>query len=196
MPCPRKAHCICHSNLAAQLVQVLSCWLRLQGQDLASGNLTAPAIFALASEGSDRLRELIESEFLEEDDLTEAMHIIKEGDGLAAARRLARQESDLVRAEPDHLAWSVQHLYSHCCVRQSSWSNSTLSVHHLAWHQNLYPLPGSAETMRQHARSAHECPVCLLPFRLVGISSLYSKRLLTLVLLVLGARLDLCLERC
>ena len=71
--------------------------LCLQGQDLASGNLTAPAIFALACEGSERLRELIESEFLEEDDLAEAMHIIKEGDGLAAARRLARQESDLVR---------------------------------------------------------------------------------------------------
>lgn len=78
----------------------------LQGQDLASGNLTAPAIFALACEGSDRLRELIESEFLEEDDLTEAMHIIREGDGLAAARRLARQESDLVRVACDHPASS------------------------------------------------------------------------------------------
>lgn len=70
----------------------------LQGQDLASGNLTAPSIFALACEGgeSQHLRELIESEFLEDQDLTEAMRIIKEGDGLAAARRLARQESDLV----------------------------------------------------------------------------------------------------
>ncbi len=76
-----------------------SCGCYMQGQDLASGNLTAPAIFALASESSDsqHLRELIESEFLEDQDLKEAMQIIKEGDGLAAARRLARQESDLVR---------------------------------------------------------------------------------------------------
>lgn len=32
-----------------------------QGQDLASGNLTAPAIFALQAEGGERLREIIES---------------------------------------------------------------------------------------------------------------------------------------
>ena len=71
----------------------------MQGQDLASGNLTAPAIYALTCEGGDRLRELIETEFLETDDLTEAMQIIKDGDGLAAARRLARQESDLVSSQ-------------------------------------------------------------------------------------------------
>lgn len=88
----------------------------LQGQDLASGNLTAPAIFALACEGSERLRELIESEFLEEDDLTEAMRIIKEGDGLAAARRLARQESDLVRPEHNQMASSHDICFVKFCM--------------------------------------------------------------------------------
>ncbi|KAK9820317.1 hypothetical protein WJX72_008844 [[Myrmecia] bisecta] len=66
-----------------------------RGQDLAGGNLTAPALFALNSEVGPKLEELIESEFREEGDLERAMALVEAGGGLAAARGLARQEADL-----------------------------------------------------------------------------------------------------
>jgi all-trans-nonaprenyl-diphosphate synthase len=70
-----------------------------QGQDLASGNLTAPAILALASpHGGARLRELVETEFQEEGALAEALALVTSCDGLEAARALARAEGDAARA--------------------------------------------------------------------------------------------------
>lgn len=67
-----------------------------QGQDLASGNLTAPAIFAMRS--SPELRELVESEFMEEGSLRRALDLVAAGGGIDEARTLARQEADAALA--------------------------------------------------------------------------------------------------
>jgi len=64
-----------------------------QGQDLASGNLTAPVLFAL--EKSDELRDIIDSEFQEPGALNRALEIIAEVGGIDASFRLAREEADL-----------------------------------------------------------------------------------------------------
>jgi all-trans-nonaprenyl-diphosphate synthase len=70
-----------------------------QGQDLASGNLTAPVLLALKSpHGGDRLRELIETEFQEEGSLQEALQLVHSTGGLQAARQLAREHGDAARA--------------------------------------------------------------------------------------------------
>ena len=69
----------------------------LQGQDLASGNLTAPVLFALQSNCGDELLDLIDSEFLEEGDLQQAIELVRAGGGVAAAKRLACEEADKVR---------------------------------------------------------------------------------------------------
>ena len=60
-----------------------------QGQDLATGNLTAPAIFALQSSSGEQLRELIDDEFSEEGSLDQAIAIVNDSGGIAAARKLA-----------------------------------------------------------------------------------------------------------
>ena len=70
----------------------------LQGQDLATGNLTAPAIFALQSSAAEELEGLIDSEFQEEGSLQQAILLVHESGGIAAARKLARQEADMVRS--------------------------------------------------------------------------------------------------
>ncbi|MGK7938095.1 MAG: solanesyl diphosphate synthase [Xenococcaceae cyanobacterium] len=57
------------------------------GSDLASGNLTAPVLYALVEKPY--LEVLIEREFSQEGDLEEALTIIKEGTGLDQARKLA-----------------------------------------------------------------------------------------------------------
>jgi len=66
-----------------------------KGQDLASGNLTAPCIFALGR--NSRLRELIETQFADPEDLAEAIEIVNES-GIEDARRLAREEADMALA--------------------------------------------------------------------------------------------------
>lgn len=65
-----------------------------QGQDLASGNLTAPVLFALQSSHGDELLDLIDSEFVEEGDLQRAINLVRDGGGVAAAKRLASEEAD------------------------------------------------------------------------------------------------------
>lgn len=66
-----------------------------QGQDLASGNLTAPVLFALQSaEHKDALLELIEGEFEEDGDLEKALQLVYAAGGIEKARQLARQEAD------------------------------------------------------------------------------------------------------
>ena len=70
-----------------------------RGQDLASGNLTAPVVFALQhAEFGPPLRELIEGEFPDgERDLAKAMELVTKSGGLDAARALARSEADAAR---------------------------------------------------------------------------------------------------
>ncbi len=57
------------------------------GSDLASGNLTAPVLYAL--EQKPYLEILIEREFSKEDDINEALELIKESDGIEKSRELA-----------------------------------------------------------------------------------------------------------
>ena len=66
-----------------------------QGQDLASGNLTAPTIFALRRNPD--LRALIENQFAEDGELVKAIEIVNEC-GIEDARRLAREEADMALA--------------------------------------------------------------------------------------------------
>ncbi|EFJ51461.1 hypothetical protein VOLCADRAFT_57046 [Volvox carteri f. nagariensis] len=67
-----------------------------QGQDLASGNLTAPAIFALRK--SPELLDIISSEFVEEGSLERALELVRETGGIEEARLLARQQADMALA--------------------------------------------------------------------------------------------------
>lgn len=62
------------------------------GSDLASGNLTAPVLFALQSERGDELRSLISSEFEAEGSLQEALKLVAEVGGIERARQLAQEE--------------------------------------------------------------------------------------------------------
>lgn len=75
-----------------------------QGQDLATGNLTAPVVFALAHphHGAE-LEGLIQSEFVDEGALARALALVQAAGGMAAARSLARQEADLVRCSLRYL---------------------------------------------------------------------------------------------
>jgi len=65
-----------------------------QGQDLATGNLTAPILFALRREDGDELKALIQTQFEAEGDLKRAIAIVNEN-GIEDARRLAREEADM-----------------------------------------------------------------------------------------------------
>ena len=66
-----------------------------QGQDLASGNLTAPVLFALQNpQSGPRLLALIDSRFKKDGSLQEALDIVKEDGGIEQARQLAREEAD------------------------------------------------------------------------------------------------------
>lgn len=61
--------------------------------DLKSGNLTAPALYAL--EEKPYLSVLIEREFAEGDDLDEAIALIRNSSGIERARELARHHSQM-----------------------------------------------------------------------------------------------------
>lgn len=67
------------------------------GSDLASGNLTAPALYALRGASGDRLRDLIDGEFVEEGSLAEAVSLVVQGGGVERSRQLAREEGELAR---------------------------------------------------------------------------------------------------
>jgi all-trans-nonaprenyl-diphosphate synthase len=72
---------------------------KMAGQDLSSGNLTAPVILGLASpHGGARLRELIESEFVEPGALEEALALVSSSGGMREATLLARKEGDAALA--------------------------------------------------------------------------------------------------
>lgn len=61
-------------------------------QDIASGNLTAPTLFAMQK--SPELRSLVETEFLEEGSLERAVALIESTGGYADAKALARSEAN------------------------------------------------------------------------------------------------------
>ncbi|GFR43994.1 hypothetical protein Agub_g5140, partial [Astrephomene gubernaculifera] len=67
-----------------------------QGQDLASGNLTAPAIFALGR--CPELLDIISSEFVEEGSLERALLLVRQAGGIEAAQQLAAQQAELALA--------------------------------------------------------------------------------------------------
>jgi all-trans-nonaprenyl-diphosphate synthase len=69
------------------------------GSDLQSGNLTAPALYAL--EEKPYLATLIDREFSEEDDLEQAIALIKDSQGIQRSRDLASQHA---KAAVEHLA--------------------------------------------------------------------------------------------
>lgn len=81
MSCPGQA-LLCKFLLqpSRTLITLLSGHYAAQGQDLASGNLTAPAIYALASSSepaaAEELLSIIESEFLEEGSLQRALELV------------------------------------------------------------------------------------------------------------------------
>lgn len=63
------------------------------GSDLANGNLTAPVIYALEKEP--KLREIIDSEFVEAGSLDDAIELVFKCRGIERARDLAKQKADL-----------------------------------------------------------------------------------------------------
>jgi all-trans-nonaprenyl-diphosphate synthase len=66
------------------------------GSDLASGNLTAPALFAI--EETPYLKTLVEREFSQENDLAEALAIVNNSEGIRRSRELAAHHSQLALA--------------------------------------------------------------------------------------------------
>jgi all-trans-nonaprenyl-diphosphate synthase len=74
------------------------------GSDLASGNLTAPVLYAM--EEKPYLQVLIEREFGEEGDLEEAIAIVKNGDGLNRAKELAEAHTEQAKASLNFLTAS------------------------------------------------------------------------------------------
>ncbi|EAZ92484.1 solanesyl diphosphate synthase [Crocosphaera chwakensis] len=79
------------------------------GSDLVSGNITAPALFAI--EETPYLKTLIEREFSEEEDIEKALSIINESQGIARARELASYHAQLALKQLD-------------CLKSSQYSQS------------------------------------------------------------------------
>lgn len=66
-----------------------------QGQDLASGNLTAPVLFALEDPVvGKQLLSLVQSKFKAQGSLEEGIRLVEVGGGIERARLLAREEGD------------------------------------------------------------------------------------------------------
>ena len=73
----------------------------LQGQDLATGNLTAPAVYALQTAVGPELGRLIKGGFDDDEtgtNLMQALHLVAISGGIDRSRELARQEADMVSA--------------------------------------------------------------------------------------------------
>lgn len=91
----------CNLGLAFQIVDDILDFTQTEeelgkppGQDLASGNITAPALMVLGE--SDRLRYLLKEDRLEsEGSLNEALAIVFDNDGIERAKDLARHHGDL-----------------------------------------------------------------------------------------------------
>ncbi len=66
-----------------------------QGQDLASGNITAPILFALENPvHGKKLLSLLNSKFKAEGSFEEGLRLVEAGGGIERARLLAREEGD------------------------------------------------------------------------------------------------------
>ncbi len=72
------------------------------GSDLASGNLTAPTLYAM--EEHPQLGELIATEFEDEQDLTKALALIADSKGIEKSRALAQHHAQLAVAQLTGLA--------------------------------------------------------------------------------------------
>lgn len=72
------------------------------GSDLASGNLTAPVIFAMEENPS--LKMFIEREFSEEGDLEQALKLVYDSHGIEKSRAMASHHSKLALQELDCLS--------------------------------------------------------------------------------------------
>ncbi|MGK7892473.1 MAG: solanesyl diphosphate synthase [Xenococcus sp. (in: cyanobacteria)] len=72
------------------------------GSDLASGNLTAPVLYAM--EEKPYLEVLIEREFSEKNDLEQALTMVKDSQGIFRAKELAKQHAHQARKHLDSLA--------------------------------------------------------------------------------------------
>lgn len=86
-----------HLGLAFQIVDDILDFTQTEeqlgkprGQDMASGNLTCPIIFTMQK--NENLRDILESEFEDEGSLEEALDLVINGGGIAAAMDLAREE--------------------------------------------------------------------------------------------------------
>jgi len=110
----------------------------LQGQDLASGNLTAPVLFALQSVHGDELLDLIDSEFVEEGDLQRAIELVTAGGGVAAAKRLASEEADKVLKllHPPACVCFVFHVRQTLCLKTTFLCCPWLMFAALSMHSN------------------------------------------------------------
>jgi len=79
-----------------------------QGQDLATGNLTAPVLFALEDKVvGKRLLELVRGKFKKEGSLEEALGLVEQGGGIVRARQLARDEADIALSQLEILPESA-----------------------------------------------------------------------------------------
>lgn len=74
------------------------------GSDLASGNLTAPVLYAM--EEKPYLKILIEREFSEDGDLEEALQLVESSEGIARSRMLAAEHGKLALQNLDCLKHS------------------------------------------------------------------------------------------
>lgn len=86
-----------HLGLAFQIVDDILDFTQTEeqlgkprGQDMASGNLTAPIIFTM--EKNPDLRDIIETEFQDDDSFEEAMDLVMKGGGIEMSMVLARAE--------------------------------------------------------------------------------------------------------
>ena len=79
-----------------------------QGQDLATGNLTAPVLFALEDKVvGKRLLELVRGKFKKSGSLEEALGLVEQGGGIVRARQLARDEADIALSQLEILPESA-----------------------------------------------------------------------------------------
>ncbi len=78
---------------------------KLPGTDLREGVHTLPVLFALGESGpgADRLRELLAGPVENDDDLAEALALLRASDGIAAAKATVQQYAERARAELDGL---------------------------------------------------------------------------------------------
>ena len=92
----------------------------MQGQDLASGNLTAPVVYGLQTSVGPELGALIKDGFggeFGQDRLSRALQLVKLSGGLDAARALARREADEVRSPSCCSAAAAPSLHHEPCRR-------------------------------------------------------------------------------